>query len=82
MQSIQVKGMASGKIVANLEVKPNASGTLMDFLMFHKIPIASSCAGAGTCRKCIVNGDKLSCQISLKDFIQDKETSVVEVTYL
>jgi len=82
MSNIQVKGLASGKLIASLEVKTLDSGSLMDFLMKHKIPIASSCAGAGTCKKCLVNGDQLSCQISLKDFVQDKQTAVVEVSYL
>lgn len=81
-QTIHVVGLASGKIVAKLEVIKTFQGTLMDFLMKNRIPIASSCAGAGTCKKCIINGVQLSCQISLMDFIGDKETAVVEVSYL
>lgn len=82
MKTIKVIGLASQKTVKELEVQTFNNISLMDFLMRFKIPIASSCGGAGTCKKCVVNTDLLSCQISLKDFMQDKETAVVEVTYL
>jgi Na+-transporting NADH:ubiquinone oxidoreductase subunit NqrF len=82
MKTIKVLGLASQKIVKELIVQTSDNESLMDFLTSFKIPIASSCGGAGTCKKCVVNTNLLSCQISLKDFIQDKETSVVEVSYL
>lgn len=82
MKKIIVIGLASGKTVAEIDVPQNLTESLMDFLMRNKITIASSCGGAGTCKKCIVNKDLLSCQISLKDFLGDKQSAVVEVGYL
>jgi ferredoxin len=83
MKKILIIGLASGKI-KELEVMSPipAELSLMDFLMLNKITIASSCGGAGTCKKCVVNSAQLSCQISLKDFMQDRDIGTVEITYL
>lgn len=82
MNKIIVYGLASQRIVAQLELGMDLSESLMDFLMRNKITIASSCGGAGSCKKCVVNKDLLSCQVSLRDFLGDNQTAVVEVTYL
>lgn len=83
MQIVVVKGLASGKIVKKLTVgKMRPDLSLMDFLMENKITIASSCGGAGTCKKCVVNKNLLSCQISLPEFVRDNESVIVEVAYL
>lgn len=80
---IIVKGLASGKTVKELSVtKFSTNLSLMDFLLENNITIASSCGGVGTCKKCVVNQGLLSCQISLKDFIGNKESNEVEVSYL
>jgi Na+-transporting NADH:ubiquinone oxidoreductase subunit NqrF len=83
-RSLVIFGRASKTIVKVLELPVFIPGdlTLMDFLMFHKITIASSCAGAGTCKKCNVNDSLLSCQVKLKEFVKDEEVSRVEISYL
>jgi Na+-transporting NADH:ubiquinone oxidoreductase subunit NqrF len=83
-QVVIVFGLASQKIVKTLEVPTSLESdlSLMDFLIKNKITIASSCGGAGTCKKCYVNRDLLSCQILLKDFVQQNAVSIVEVSYL
>lgn len=82
MKKCQVFGLASKKLVAELSVQAGFKGSLMNFLMQNQIPIASSCNGAGSCKKCVVNSTILSCQVSLEDFTRDRETAVVEVSYL
>lgn len=82
MKTIEVHGLASGRVVATLQVNQDLKESLMDFLMKHKITIASSCGGAGTCKKCVVNKDLVSCQIRVRDFLGEKQTAVVEVAYL
>jgi Na+-transporting NADH:ubiquinone oxidoreductase subunit NqrF len=69
---IQIFGNASQKIYKTIEIKNLSTlkkQSLMDFLLSHHIPIASSCLGEGICRKCIVNKEILSCQLELSQFI-------------
>ena len=81
---IIVKGLASNKIVQTISIPHSnlKNMSLMDFLRANAITIASSCNGEGTCKKCIVNNELISCQISLENFINDAEVSIVEVAYL
>ncbi|MBY0518296.1 MAG: 2Fe-2S iron-sulfur cluster binding domain-containing protein [Bacteriovoracaceae bacterium] len=78
---IRVRGLASGKIVGEYEVT-DPGEFLMFFLMQQGLPIASSCAGDGVCKKCVVNGDRLSCQIRVGDWLRDFPDQDVEVGYL
>lgn len=59
---IEVHGRASGKVVGRFEVT-DPEEILMFFLMRHNLPIASSCAGDGVCKKCRMSNDELSCQV-------------------
>ena len=80
--TIKVLGVASNKEL--LEINPNENElnmNLMNFLRAHNIPIASSCYGEGVCRKCVINKNILSCQLSVKEFI-NKKNQVIEITYL
>ncbi len=52
--------------------------TLLDFLREHSIPIASSCSGRAQCRKCIFNGDQLSCDKKMSQLNQ----SEIRISYL
>ncbi len=77
--SVRVFGRASQKIVGDFPIKdPNE--ILMFFLMRHGLPIASSCAGDGVCKRCAVNGDILSCQTRVGDWTDENEQ--VEIDYL
>ncbi len=63
---IEVYGRASGKLVGTYEVT-DPEEILMFFLMRHNLPIASSCAGDGVCKKCRMSNDELSCQTRVGD---------------
>ena len=52
---------------------------LMFFLMKHGLPIASSCAGDGVCKKCKMSDETLSCQLSVSDLADDAQ---IEFDYL
>lgn len=84
MKVITVKGLASQKIIAQIDIPDNleADLSLMDFLTDNHITIASSCSGVGTCQKCVVNKTLLSCQITLLEFLRKTPSAVVEISYL
>lgn len=67
---LKVIGLASQKTILEIEVHPvNEQKTLLELLQEYKIPIASSCLGAGQCQKCIVavnDRPRLSCTILMK----------------
>lgn len=81
MSTISVKGLASGRLVGVWPIE-DPTENLMSFLRSKGVPIASSCGGDGVCRKCVVNGDNMSCQMSLRHFLELFPDGVVEVDYL
>jgi len=85
MQQITVKGLASQKVIFETAVSEDETDmSIMDFLHQHGVPIASSCRGEGVCKKCIVNEDVLSCQLSLKNLYLrcSKDKIEINVSYL
>ncbi len=81
MPALKVHGLASGREHGPWQA-PEENTLLMDFLRAHGIPVASSCAGDGVCRKCVVNGEVLSCQLTVEQFLKDYPSGVVEIGYL
>ncbi|EQC51209.1 hypothetical protein [Bacteriovorax sp. DB6_IX] len=43
---------------------------LMDLLIDHGLPIASSCSGANICKLCMVTDEVISCQNTLRDYLK------------
>jgi uncharacterized 2Fe-2S/4Fe-4S cluster protein (DUF4445 family) len=83
MHTIKIRGLASGKIVKILSFKKIPDNTtLMDYLISQGIPIASSCKGEGVCSKCTINSNLLSCQISLKNFLELYPNQEIFISYL
>jgi hypothetical protein len=71
MFSLNVKGQASGKSWKFSVSDSDMALTVMHFLLQHNLPIASSCGGEGICKKCVINNDIVSCQITLKTYFRD-----------
>lgn len=78
MRTLKVFGKASGRVIAELPVD-DPSEMLMFFLLRHNLPIASSCAGDGVCRKCVLSDGRLSCQVSVEEALSN---GPVEFNYL
>lgn len=81
MHQIIIYGNASHKTI--LKVQPHQSDldlTLLEWLQKYKVPMASSCQGEGMCRKCVVNDQLLSCQVTVKSILN--EGKKVSVDYL
>ncbi len=80
-QLIRVHGLASQKMVGEFQVE-DPQANLMEFLRHRGVPIASSCGGDGVCRKCVVNGEEMSCQLSVGAFLVLHPEGIVTVGYL
>ena len=79
MQSLIVHGLASNKRIS-LTIQPaDLNKTLMDFLLEHQIPVASSCSGEGVCKKCVNSDGLLMCQITVAEYL--KRSNEVGISY-
>lgn len=81
---IYVFGKASQKIIKIIQIPnkfPNDM-SLMEFLIDNDITIASSCNGVGSCHKCLVNISLLSCQITLKTYLEQTPLPQIQISYL
>lgn len=79
---VTVRGLASGKLTL-IEYGPDDLSTdLLTFLRSRGITIASSCDGEGVCRKCAIQNDWLTCELSLREFLEKVPEGVIEVGYL
>lgn len=80
MYQVVLKARASNTTIV-LKVAPHELAlTVLEFLRQKGYPIASSCSGEGICRKCIVCGDILSCEKTVKYFVD--EAKAISVDYL
>lgn len=55
---------------------------LLYFLRKKGITIASSCDGAGVCKKCSIQNDWLTCKMTLEEFLQRQPNKEIIVGYL
>lgn len=79
---IEVVGKASGRSSFLAYKLSDRNRILMDFLRENGITIASSCAGEGVCKKCVIQNDWLSCMMTLEEFLQRQPDGKVFVSYL
>jgi ferredoxin len=57
--------------------------TVLNWLRSQDIPIASSCNGEGVCKKCVINTNLISCQVTLKDLLNENTKEIkIDVSYL
>ncbi len=62
VKQIVIKGRASQRIYFQGELLPEEKKlTILEFIKLKEIPIASSCGGEGVCKKCVINGNIVSC---------------------
>jgi Na+-transporting NADH:ubiquinone oxidoreductase subunit NqrF len=79
---IEIKGSASGTS-RFLEVKDSEmDDVLLDWLRAHGVTIASSCDGAGVCKKCGIQNGWLTCELTLKTFLEREPDGKIIVGYL
>jgi Na+-transporting NADH:ubiquinone oxidoreductase subunit NqrF len=73
-----------------------ASGSSREFKISHEeldenllwwlrtkgITIASSCGGEGVCKKCVIQNGWMTCMMTIRTFLKDAPSGVIEVSYL
>ncbi len=79
---IKVKGLASGRVYPVEALEGDYPKNLLDWLREKKFTIASSCGGEGVCKKCSIQNDWLTCELTLKEFLERQPDGIIEVAYL
>lgn len=59
---VEVWGKASQTKVGEFPIT-DPTENLLFFLMRHNVPVASSCAGDGVCKKCALSSGELACKL-------------------
>jgi Na+-transporting NADH:ubiquinone oxidoreductase subunit NqrF len=75
-------GMASGKIFLLEYSIHDLEKTLLNFLVEKEVTIASSCSGHGICKKCTIQKDWLTCEMTLKQFLERQADRKIYISYL
>jgi Na+-transporting NADH:ubiquinone oxidoreductase subunit NqrF len=79
---IEVVGTASGRSTMIEYQESDLDELLLFFLRSKGITIASSCDGEGVCKRCDIQNGWLTCQLTLKDFLQRQPDAKIFVSYL
>ena len=79
---ITVKGRASGRLTPVPYTATDLEKDLLHFLLVNGITIASSCDGEGVCKKCGIQNGWLTCEMTLREFLERCPDGIVEVAYL
>ncbi|GAB4015949.1 MAG: hypothetical protein Fur0010_15440 [Bdellovibrio sp.] len=82
MHSLIVFGLASQQVITTITVQGDEDENLMEFLRSHGVPVASSCCGMGVCKKCVINGNILSCMTTIAEWIKKYPQQRIEISYL
>lgn len=79
---IEVLGLASqtSRLVEAFEHEMDQD--LLTWLRSRGVTIASSCDGEGVCKKCKIQNDWLTCELTLRDFLRRQPDGKVLVSYL
>lgn len=82
MPVIEIVGGASGTST-RLDYGPSETNeNLLEWLRKKGITIASSCDGEGVCKKCGIQNGWLSCELTLKSFLERQPDGKIFVSYL
>ena len=82
MPVIEVIGLAS-KTSRFLEAQDaDMDIDLLTWLRSKNVTIASSCDGEGVCKKCSIQNGWLTCELTLKEFLERQPDGKIEVGYL
>lgn len=79
---VEVKGLASGRSVFISYTPEDLGQNLLTFLRNKGITIASSCDGERVCKKCVIQNDWLTCEMTLEEFLQRQTNGQILVGYL
>ena len=79
---VEIKGKASATSRFLDFDEGDKKEILLDWLRKKNITIASSCDGEGVCKKCVIQNDWLTCELTLGEFLKLCPQGIIEIAYL
>lgn len=79
---IEIIGLASGTSKFLSYTENDVDENLLKWLRKNQITIASSCDGEGVCKKCVIQNEWPSCELTLKTFLERQPDGKIFVSYL
>jgi Na+-transporting NADH:ubiquinone oxidoreductase subunit NqrF len=80
--SVTLVGLASGRENSLEFTSEELNRDLLSWLRSKGITIASSCDGEGVCKKCNIQNGWLTCELTLKEFLERQPDGKIFVSYL
>lgn len=81
MPVIEVVGLASGKSKFYSYTELDLDEVLLYWLRKQGVMIASSCDGEGVCKKCGIQNGWLTCELTLRTFLERQPDGKIQVSY-
>ena len=82
MPVIEIIGLASKTSQFFTIEEKDLETTLLQWLRSKEITIASSCDGEGVCKKCAIQNGWLTCELTLKIFLERQSDGKIFIGYL
>jgi hypothetical protein len=82
MRVIKIVGLASGTTREISFSQNDLDKNLLIWLRDQEVTIASSCDGQGICKKCVIQNDWLTCEMTLRDLLEKAPEGKVVIGYL
>ncbi len=79
---IEVKGLASKTSRLIEFTEADLETDLLTLLRSKSVTVASSCDGEGVCKKCNIQNGWLTCELTLKEFLERQPDGKIEIGYL
>jgi uncharacterized 2Fe-2S/4Fe-4S cluster protein (DUF4445 family) len=79
---VTIWGRASGKKTHIDYSELDLEEILLNWLRSKGVTIASSCDGEGVCKRCTIQNDWLTCEMTLEMFLRRCPEGIIEVSYL
>ncbi len=79
---IEVKGLASKTSRLIEFTEADLETDLLTLLRSKSVTVASSCDGEGVCKKCNIQNGWLTCELTLREFLERQPDGKIEIGYL
>lgn len=82
MPVIEIRGLASQTSRFLPYQEEDLDIILLEWLRSQGVTIASSCDGEGVCKKCDIQNGWLTCELTLRSFLERQPDGRIQIGYL
>lgn len=82
MPTLEIIGQASGTSRLIDYTSDDLKTNLLAWLRSQGVTVASSCDGKGVCKKCVIQNDWITCELTLQTFLEICPEGKIYIGYL